>query len=78
MAKWVYAMANEMRRAPWMVESRLTGKVGDEQVDNELSNLQGCQVLLPLRNAARHKSTASESEWRALRLTQILAPPAVA
>ena len=53
----------------------LTGKVHDKQVDDELYNLEGCEVLPPLY--ARYKRQEQRYIGGSSR-TQILAPPAVA
>ena len=61
--------------APTGGQVTLTGKVHDKQVDDELYNLEGCEVLLPLY--ARYKRQEQRYIGGSSR-TQILAPPAVA
>ena len=52
---------------------RLTAEVDDENVDDELGDLKSGKVLLPLESQLGYLTVCYE-----VRLTQILAPPAVA
>jgi hypothetical protein len=77
MAKWVYAAeSGDLAEFSLKRQERPTGKVGNEQIDDELGDLQGGQVLLPLQNWNR--SWLGIVENGTFPLTQILAPPAVA